>query len=570
MSVIDRLRALKLSIGRTYRRIKGGLYSSFTAMSGFTSLVPKRLVIEPHDLHTADPLIAQDFYNGHYALGNVVIETNGQTPFSIVPKNSGWEKELHSFTWLRHFSANQDTLSDSHARALVKEWIELKPDQTSKYAWDIEITSKRLISLLSHSIVLLSKPDHEFHYQLTRSLGKHVKILRRLIANAADGMPVLYGHIALTYASICFSGNSSPLNANRDRMAQALDSQILADGGHISRNPAVIPEVLALLLPLKEGFAAIETAPPKELITAIERLLPALKFFRHGDGNIARFNGVGVTEKDLVTTLLRYDESLGEPVKDAVHSGYQRLQIGNALLLIDTGEAPKGELSLEAHGGTLSFEFSSGLSCLIVNCGKPEIYDEAMSQVWRTTNAHSTMTLNDVSTVRFENPGTAGRAISGQIFSRNLNIEYSRQDSSDATTITAAHSGYVKQFGIRHQRSLTLDSDGDRLFGQEWFSGPNKSDMRYTTKDKVALRFHLHPDIKASLSANGETCLMETREGDQWRFDCPGFKVELVESIFFASLPAPKPTWQIVIHTKAYDNPEINWALQKIQAKQAS
>lgn len=567
MNIFDKFRALKLSIGRSYRRIKGKVYSGLTSISGFSSLVPERLIIEPHDLHTADPLIAQEFYNGHYALGDVIIQTKGQSPFSIISNNDTWEKELHSFTWLRHFSANKDTLSDAHARSLVKEWIELSPDQCSKYTWDLEIASKRLISLLCHSIVILSKPDHDFHYQLMRTLGKHVKILRRLIASSPEGVPVLYGHIALTYASICFSGNSSSLNSHRDRLAQALNIQILADGGHISRNPSVIPKILAMLLPLKEGFAAIETAPPKELITAIERLLPALKFFRHGDGSMARFNGVGVTEKALATTLLRYDESLGEPVKDAVHSGYQRAKIGNAFLIVDTGEPPKGELSLEANGGALSFEFSSGLSSLIVNCGQPKVYDDNMSQVWRTTNAHSTVTLNDVSTVRFENPGSAGRAISGQAFARNLNLEYSRDDTSNSTTITAAHSGYVKEFGIRHQRSLTLDSEGERLFGQEWFSGPNKSDMRYTTKDKAALRFHLHPDIKASISANQETCLLETRDGEQWRFDCPGFKVELAESIFFASLPAPKPTWQIVIHTKVYDNPEINWALQKIQAK---
>lgn len=566
MSIFDKFRSIKLSMGRRYRHIKGKFYSGMTSMSGFTSFVPDRLVIEPQDLHTADALVAHDFYNGHYALGGITVETNGLTPFSLSAENDAWEQELNSFIWLRHFSANKDTLSDSHARALVKEWIELKPEQSSQYAWEIETTSKRLISWLCHSIVILSSTDHEFHHQLMRSMGKHVKILRRLIANAPEGMPVLYGHIALTYASICFSGNSNSLNAHRNKLAQELSKQILADGGHISRNPALIAEILALLLPLKEGFAAIEVAPPNELITAIERLLPALRFFRHGDGTIARFNGVGVTEKDLVTTLLRYDESLGEPVLDAIHSGYQRATSGNALLVMDTGEPPKGELSLQTNAGVLSFEFSNGLSSIIINCGNPAFHDGDTSEVWRTTNAHSTVTLNDVSTARFENPETAGRGISGQVFSRNLNLEYSRQDNKDGSTVTAAHDGYVKEFGIRHQRSLTLDSDGDRLYGQEWFSGPNKSDMRYTTRDKVTLRFHLHPDIKASLSANGETCLLETREGEQWRFDCPGFEVELVESIFFATLPAPKPTWQIVINTKAYDNPEINWALQKIQA----
>ena len=567
MSVFDKLISMKLSIGRTYRRIKGKLYSGMTLMSGFTSFVPKRLVIAPQDLHTADPLIAQEFYSGRYALGGITIETNGLSPFTINANNEAWEKELHSFTWLRHFSANKDTLSDSHARALIKEWIELKPEKSSRFMWEIETTSKRLISILCHSIVVLSNTDHEFHHQLMRSLGKHVKLLRRLIANAPEGMPVLCGNIALAYASICFSGNSTSLNAHRNKMALELGKQVFPDGGHISRNPASITQILALLLPLKEGFAAIEIEPPKELITAIERLLPALRFFRHADGTLARFNGVSISEKALITTLLRYDENLGEPVQDAIYNGYQRAVSGNSLLIVDTGEPPKGELSLEAGASTLSFEFSHGMSCLIVNCGQPEHYNDETSQVWRTTNAHSTATLNDTSIARFENPGTPGRPISGQIISRNLDLEYSRQDTGDATTITAAHNGYVKEFGIRHERSITLDSNGERLFGQEWFSGPNKSDMRYTTKDKVALRFHLHPDIKASLSSNGETCLLETREGEQWRFDCPGFGVELSESIFFAALPAPKPTWQIVVNTKAYDNPEINWALQKIQAK---
>ena len=535
-------------------------------MSGFTSFVPKRLTIEPQDLYTADPQVAQDFYSGYYALGGVTIETKGLSPFSIPTENNAWEKELYSFVWLRHFSANKDTLSDSHARALVKEWIELKSDTASKFNWEIETTSKRLISLLCHSIVILSNPDHEFHYQLMRSMGKHVKILRRLISNTPEGISLLYGHIALTYASICFSGNSSSLNSHRDKLASELRKQVLPDGGHISRNPKMIAEILALLLPLKEGFNAVEIAPPDELISAIERLLPALRFFRHGDGTIARFNGVSVSEKDLITTLLRYDESLGEPVFDASHSGYNRATSGNGVLIMDTGEPANGELSLGAHAGCLSFEFSSGLSSIIVNCGAPEMVKEGDSQVWRTTNAHSTATLNKTSNCRFENPGTAGRAISGQLFSSDLKPEVSRKDTSNSTTIVAAHNGYVREFGIRHQRTLTLDTNGERLFGQEWFSGPNKEDMGYTTKDKVALRFHLHPDIKASLSTDSKACLLETREGEQWRFDCPDLKMELVKSIFFATLPAPKSTWQIVVHAKAYDNPEINWALQKIQA----
>lgn len=566
MGVFDQIRALKLSVGRSTRRVKGKLYSVFTAVSGYKLLIPKHLSIAPQDLRTPDAIIAQEFYAGKYTLGGETIHTQGASPFVVETDNENWKKKLHSFTWLVHFSANQDTLSDSHARALVRDWIDLKPDQHCKWTWEIETTSKRLISLLCHSIIMLSKPDPEFHALLMRSLGKHIKILRRLMVEAPDGRPILLANIALVYASVCFSGNAASLDIHRDRLSACLREQILGDGGHASRNPAAIPEILSLLLPLKQAFIAIDTAPPSELISAIERMLPALKFFRHGDGTLARFNGSSVTESDLITTLLRYDESMGEPLKDAVHSGYQRAAKGAGTLIMETGNPPKGELSINAHAGALSFEFSHGLSCLVVNCGTPALYDEEESQVWRTSNAHSTAILNEVSSARFENLGSVGRAIRGQVFSPNINLEVSRQDTSEASTITAAHSAYVREFGICHQRSLTLDHDGERLYGQEWFTGPNKSDMRYTTKDKVALRFHLHPNIKASLAKNGETCLLETRDGDQWRFDSPGFSIQLVESIFFSTLPSPRPTWQIVLHTKAYDTPEINWALQKIKA----
>lgn len=566
MSIFDRLTTARLSIGRLYKGTKGTLYSGLTSVSGINSYVPKSLKIAPHNLKTADPIIAQEFYGGRYSLGGEVINVNGKSPFIIKTENEDWLKELHSFTWLLHFSENSNSISDSHARVLVQDWIELSATPSTKWVWDIETTAKRLISLLCHSIILLSKPDPNFHHLLMRSLGKHIKVLRRHLVDAPEGMPLLLTTIALSYASVTFTGTSSSLAPFNDKLAKELQKQILPDGGHISRNPAVIPEILSLILSLKQAFDAAAMAPPKELVMAIERMFPAMRFFVHADGSLARFNGCGVTQAGLLATLFRYDEIMGKPVNDAVNSGYQKAEVGASKLIMDTGTPPIGEPSNEAHCGTLSFEFSQASSSLIVNCGKPQFTKPEASQVWRTSNAHSTAILNNTSMAKFENPGTAGRAISGQIFARTFNTETSRTDSETASTIIAAHDGYVREFGIRHQRTLTLDNNGDRLFGQEWFSGPKKANMRYTTKDIVALRFHLHPDIKASLDVSGETCLIETRDGEQWRFDCPGFKVELEESIFFANVPTPKPTWQIMIHTKAYDNPEINWALQKIPA----
>ena len=73
---------------------------------------------------------------------------------------------------------------------------------------------------------------------------------------------------------------------------------MLPDGGHISRNPGVLIELLLDLLPLRQAFAARNMAPPPALNNAIDRMMPMLRFFRHGDGNFALFNGMGPTPID--------------------------------------------------------------------------------------------------------------------------------------------------------------------------------------------------------------------------------------------------------------------------------
>ena len=83
---------------------------------------------------------------------------------------------------------------------------------------------------------------------------------------------------------------------------------------------------------------------------------------------------MGATPADLLLTLLAYDEARGAPLSNAPHSGYQRLEAGGGVLIMDTGRAPPIEMSLEAHAGCLSFEFSSPKQNLIVSiaaCRRP-------------------------------------------------------------------------------------------------------------------------------------------------------------------------------------------------------
>src|SRR5580658_4124543 len=137
---------------------------------------------------------------------------------------------------------------------------------------------------------------------------------------------------------------------------------------------AAIIEILLEFLPLRQAFASRNMAPPQALLGAIERMMPMLRFFRHSEGTFAHFNGMGVTPADLLLTLLAYDETRGTPFAHAPYSAYQRLEAGGGVLIMDTGRAPPIEMSLDAHAGCLSFEFSSPKqSLIVVNCGMPSV-----------------------------------------------------------------------------------------------------------------------------------------------------------------------------------------------------
>ena len=66
------------------------------------------------------------------------------------------------------------------------------------------------------------------------------------------------------------------------------------------------------------------------------------------------------------------------------YSAYQRLEAGGGVLIMDTGRAPPIEMSLEAHAGCLSFEFSSPKqSLIVVNCGMPANTRATNGGSWR-------------------------------------------------------------------------------------------------------------------------------------------------------------------------------------------
>lgn len=553
-----------LIIREAWRRARRRLRQGPLHHWRYAGRAPERVLVAPPDLRVADPQIALDIYHGRFPLAGHVIETRGNSPFQLAIGHRGWNESLHSFRWLRHMRSAGTELAASNARALVSDWMILHGRRIQGLAWEPQITASRVIAWLQHSSVVLKDADYDFYRSFLKSLAAQVRYLRSVVREMPDGDGRLRARIAMAFAALALPSNPATLRTASRNLAEELERQILPDGAHVSRNPAALVEILTDLLPLKQTYAHQSEQPPASLINAIDRMLPALRFFRHGDGSLARFNGMGATVHDRIAAILHHDDTSGSFMLHMPHAGYERLTQGQTVVIADTGVTPSVDLSKDAHAGCLSFELSSGINQFVVNCGVDNFGSSDYRNFARITAAHSTVTVHDTSSARFTFGLTDRiRAFLGTpVLAGPRKVECSRVDETDTQGFVASHDGYLSQFNLIHERAMTLSAQGTQLHGVDRFHAPDGLGIAPSTHDDIVIRFHLHPQVKLYRDADGLLVLMAD-EHDGWTFITDGVRPHIEESVFFASPAGPQTCKQIVLTVRASEQAEVQWRFLK-------
>src|SRR5690349_4913082 len=482
----------------------------------------RRILLAPQELRTADPSFATELYNGHFGLAGKLAEVDTESPFEIDPPSEGWARELYGFGWLRHLRAASSELTREQAKVLVNDFIALKRSLPG-LAWQPEIMGRRVISWLSNSVLVLDTGEPQAYETFLRALSSQLRYLSASYRDAPDGVPRLVSLMALVYAGLCIAEQQAVVERYTRPLCKELERQILPDGGHISRNPEALVELLLDLLPLKQCFVARDRPPPKELTDAIERIMPMLRFFRTCDGTLTRFNGAGPTPTDALATALAYDDVKGAPVRYAANSAYARLECGSTLFICDIGPTPAASLSITAHAGFLSFEMSSGNAPMIVNCGTPSVDHDEWRPFSRSTPAHSTLTFEDVSSGEFGTSGTNGAlpTVDAPLLGpANAQATLTDQvDGTDNIRIRGSHDGYLERFGVTHARQMLIAPNGLLISAEDKLSAPQglKSPDGNLFAGGYALRFHLHPSVRADAGSDGQSGEPRLKHGEAWR-----------------------------------------------------
>jgi len=557
LSLNERARLAALAADRSRRAVLSRVLGSPLLRWRYGTAVADQLLIVPQNLRTADPSFWREVEAGQFGLAGSIAHIGGGSPFAIRPPTDGWARALHGFGWLRHLEAVDTPAARALAHALAVEWSQTYLEGRG-IAWEPVVAGRRLISWLTHANTLLPDADQRAYDIIAESMGRQLVRLAAGWRDGAPGYPRLLALNALVLADLCVAGHDRQLEAAERAFGDEIARQILPDGGHVSRNPAVLVELILDFLPLRQCFATRGRPDPPELAAATGRMLKMLRYLRLGDGRLARFNGMGVAQPTPLATALAYDDFEGPTAIATRDSGYVRLERGGVIVIADVGPPPLLELSGEAHAGALSFELSLGTDLVLVNGGAPSAADADWRPASRATASHNTLVLEEQSSSRLVRHAGLEALAGAPPIRGPETVRVSVEDvAGAAASLEASHDGYLERAGVIHTRRLVLSRDGARIDGVDRLAGPSGT-LRLRRDRPFAIHFHLHPQVRC-IAADPRAATVALPGGGTATLSTEGAVVSIEESVFFADSAGPRQSQQIVLRGATPGESTVAW-----------
>lgn len=533
------------------RRLMGIVFA--TPLYGPTLLhrQPTRLSATPPDPWPGDVARGAAILQGTYTLAGCTVRPEA-SPWDEAGVDRTLREALHGFAWLRDLRALGGDAARHHARSLTEDWL-ARYRRWSATAWRADVMGQRLVAWITHYELFFANAPDPFRSQLLASMARQARHLGRTAGREVDGLERIAAIKGLLYTGLCIPGEL-PLLVRAGRLLDSeLPRQIAADGVHLARNPAAQLTLVQDLVDMRAALNAGRQNPLPSLAAAIGRAAPKLRMFRHGDGGLSLFNGSGEGEAATIDLALAQAGIRGRVPNRAEESGFERLSAGKLLTLVDTGVPPQHQWSKAAHAGTLSLEVSFGKERLIVNCGPAVAPGAEWRDAARATAAHSTLAIED----------TNSSELDAESERRVSRVHVERQETDGNIWLAARHNGYARQFGLLHHRRLYMTADGVELRGEDRLAAVAQGNRGNPENRAFAIRFHLHPAVRASMVQDGAAVLLRLPGGSGWRLRAGGATIDLAESIYFGAGGA-KRTQQIVLSGRTDgDGATVKWALRR-------
>jgi uncharacterized heparinase superfamily protein len=486
---------------------------------------------------------------GRFVLAGRKVE-GGQEIWAAADAPGPWADAFHGFGWLADLAAAEERDATIAARHMTADWLG-RYGLWHPVAWAPAATARRLESWLRWRSLLVGQEGDAETAALDRAFARQARHLARTGPADSAGPERVQVARSLILAGIAMGLDDRLMARGADLLDEEIAAQILPDGATADRRPESLADLLEALVGLRAALAAGGRRPSDAMVSAIDRLAPALRFLRHADGALAVFHGGGEGEPRRIEALLARCSASGTIAPSLPHGGYQRLAAGDTVLLVDAAAPPPPGRDRTAHAAPLALEMSAGRERMLVNCGADPEAGPAWRTAQRATAAHSTLVLDDTNAVAvIDGGGLAGRP---EVTCRREIGQHGE------ILLQLSHDGYRPSLGVVHKRRVYLSAEGTDLRVEERISGSGEH--------AATLRLHLDPAVRTSLLADGEGALLRLPSGQGWRLRFAGGRPRIESSVYFGAGAPPRKTEQIVVEARmSQAGPPLRWALQRIDA----
>lgn len=512
---------------------------------------------------------------GRFVFAGQHLEAPGVSVWKLPEGGPGFEAALHAFAWLDDLAAVGDGSARLRAQTWLSDWI-ARYGAGQGPGWTPDITGRRVINWLHHGLFLLAGQDPAAVEIYFTALVRQTHFLARRWPAAPPGLRRFEALTGLLYAGLSLTGMAEHVAPACDGLARDCDAHIDSDGGIASRNPEELLEVFTLLTWAATALREAGRAPAPAHVAAIERIAPTLRSLRQADGGLARFHGGGRGADGQLDQALAVS-GVRAGARRGTAMGYARLAAGRTTVIVDAAAPPAGAASRAAHASTLAFELTSGRRPVIVNCGAGAPFGPEWRRAGRATASHSTLSVEGYSSSRLGHARRITGSLEGEMLAEcPTEVTLARDEMPQGAGLLLSHDGYARTHGLVHVRRLDLSLDGRALMGEDSLTTMTPAQRRQFDRAvehsgldgvAVAVRFHLHPDVDATLDMGGKAVSLMLRSGEVWVFRAEGAPLALAPSVHLEKgRPRPRPAQQIVLSLlQRQPSSQFIWTLSKAQ-----
>ena len=494
----------------------------------YSQPAPEGLAATPRDLRPADPEAGRRILAGGFVFAGESLAMGPRgDPWDRASPSLRFAEALHGFSWLKDLTAHGDP-GAWEALRLTLAWRRLF-GRWNRFSWAPEVLERRVFNLAC-AISAISGPASEAEAdQIAADLALQARCLLALDEGPARAAERACA-AAVAGAALGGVAGEGLLERALSHLARELERTVTPDGGHASRSPQAALELFFDLSALDDALAQTGVAAPEEMMRALDRLGAAVRFFTLRDGRLAAFQGGASLPASYVAAARVMDEA-GDRAAPASLGGYHRME-GRSLQVIADAAAPApGPWSVTACAQPLAIVVLAGDKPLIVGAGwSPQDHGP---HALRLVDAASTASVAEAS-CGAPLSGFAGEALGSRLRDAYCVSDVERQDDSrGATWLEASHDGWIRRYGLRHDRKLFFDVENDELRGEDALLplGPKRGrDGRRFVP--FVVRFHLPPQVSALIARDRKSVLLKA-EGDDvgWWLRTDAQEVTLAPSV---------------------------------------